>query len=245
MFDEQEHAGSDTLAGTLSWPERYRELAAQAQDPRLKAFYEAGCVAPETPMKDVPFVAVDFETTGLDPDKHSIVSIGVVPFTLGRVQLGGSRHWLVKPQLPLHQTSITIHGITHTDIDKAPDLEEVLDEVLECLAGRIPVVHYRSIERPFLNMALKWRIGEEICFPVMDTMAIEAHLHPNRKLTWWQKLKGQKPVSIRLADSRLRYGLPHYPPHNALVDALASAELLMAQIQHHFSPETPIRDLWL
>ena len=245
MSDEQEHAGSDVLTETLSWPERYRELAEKAKDPRLKTFYEAGCVAPETPMKDVPFVAVDFETTGLDPDKHSIVSIGVVPFTLGRVQLGGSRHWLVKPQLPLHQTSITIHGITHADIDKAPDLEEVLDEVLESLAGRIPVVHYRSIERPFLNVALKWRIGEEIRFPVMDTMAIEAHLHPNRKPTWWQKLKGQQPVSIRLADSRLRYGLPHYPPHNALVDALASAELLMAQIQHHFSPETPIRDLWL
>lgn len=79
----------------------------------------------------------------------------------------------------------------------------------------------------------------------MDTMAIEAYLHPNRKRSWWQKLKGQQPISIRLADSRRRYGLPHYPPHNALVDALASAELLMAQVQHHFSPETPIGDLWL
>ncbi|NMT62987.1 3'-5' exonuclease [Marinobacter orientalis] len=229
----------------LSWPERFRELATQARDERLKSFYEAGCVGPETPMKDVAFVGLDFETTGLDPNKHSIVSIGVVPFTLDRVQLGGARHWLVKPQLPLHQTSITIHGITHTDIDKAPDLDDVLGEVLGSLAGRIPVVHYRSIERPFLNVALKWRIGQEIEFPVIDTMAIEAHLHPDRQPNWWQKLRGQQPVSIRLTDSRLRYGLPHYPPHNALVDALASAELLMAQIQHHFSPETRIGDLWL
>jgi DNA polymerase-3 subunit epsilon len=30
-----------------------------------------------------------------------------------------------------------------------------------------------------------------------------------------------------------------------LVDALASAELLMAQVRHHFSPETPVGDLWL
>ncbi|MCZ4284449.1 MULTISPECIES: 3'-5' exonuclease [Marinobacter] len=237
--------GKTAQIDTLSWPEQYRELATQTKDPRLKTFYGAGCVAPETPLSDVPFVAVDFETTGLDPDSHSIVSIGVVPFTLDRVQLGGSRHWLVKPQLPLHQTSITIHGITHADIDKAPDLADVLDEFLESMAGRVPVVHYRNIERPFLNMALKWRIGEDIRFPVMDTMAIEAYLHPNRKRSWWQKLKGQQPISIRLADSRRRYGLPHYPPHNALVDALASAELLMAQVQHHFSPETPIGDLWL
>lgn len=245
MSGDKEPLTTAPQPDTLPWPDRFQALARQAGDKRLKAFYEAGCVAPETPMKEVPFVAVDFETTGLDPNKHSIVSIGVVPFSLDRVHLGGARHWLVKPQLPLHQTSITVHGITHTDIDKAPDLVEVLDEILASLAGRIPVVHYRSIERPFLNVALKWRIGEEIRFPVIDTMAIEAHLHPNRQPTWWQKLKGQQPVSIRLADSRLRYGLPHYPPHNALVDALASAELLMAQVQYHFSPETPIGDLWL
>lgn len=245
MSDQRQTAAGDSPVENFPWPERFRELATQASDKRLKAFYEAGCVAAETPLKEVPFVGLDFETTGLDPKKHSIVSIGLVPFTIDRVQLGGSRHWLVKPELPLHQTSIMIHGITHSDIDKAPDLSGVLDEVLEGLAGRIPVVHYRRIERSFLNVALKWRLGEEIRFPVIDTMAIESYLHPHRHPNWWQRLRGKQPVSIRLPDSRLRYGLPHYPPHNALVDALASAELLMAQVQHHFSPETPVGDLWL
>lgn len=245
MSDDQQPETPETPEQTLSWPDLYRQLTTDAKDQRLRDFYAAGCVAPDTPVEKVPFVAVDFETTGLDPDQHSIVSVGLVPFTLDRIQLGGARHWLVKPQLPLHQTSVTVHGITHTDIDKAPDLEEVLGDILSCLAGRIPVVHYRNIERPFLNVALKWRIREGLQFPVVDTMAIEAHLHPDRQPSWWQKLKGQQPVSIRLADSRTRYRLPHYQPHNALIDALASAELLIAQIQHHFSPETPIGDLWL
>ena len=48
-----------------------------------------------------------------------------------------------------------------------------------------------------------------------------------------------------MGDSRLRYHLPHYPGHNALIDAIATAELLQAQIQHHFSPDTPVSDLWL
>jgi len=230
---------------TLPWPERFEALAGTAKDERLRRFYQAGCVSADTPMKDVPMVAVDFETTGLDPNQHSIVSIGLVPFDLNRVQLSGSRHWLVKPHLPLHQTSIEIHGITHTDIDKAPDLNDVLDDILHCLKGRIPVVHYRTIERPFLNVAMNWRTGEGIEFPLLDTMAIEAHLHPDRQLSFWQKLRRQQPTSIRLADSRTRYGLPHYQPHNALVDALASAELLMAQVSHHFTPETPVGDLWL
>lgn len=229
----------------LPWPEQYRALAGQSRSPLLKAFYETGCVPAATPLKDVAMVAVDFETTGLDANQHSIVSIGLVPFSIEGIQLAEARHWIVRPRLPLHQTSITVHGITHSDIDKAPDLEEILEELFACLNGRIPVVHYRSIERPFLDVALRWRLGEGIRFPVLDTMAIEAHLHPDRNPSRWQRLMGKKPVSIRLADSRQRYGLPHYAAHNALIDAIATAELLQAQIWHHFSPETAVGDLWL
>ena len=245
MPEEINKPNEENGTTTLPWPERFKALAMSAKDERLKDFYDAGCVSVDTPIKDVPMVAVDFETTGLDPNQHSIVSIGVVPFTLDRIQVSGARHWLVKPPLPLHQTSITVHGITHTDIDQAPDLNDVLGEILTSLRGRIPVVHYRAIERPFMNVAVNWRTGEGITFPLLDTMAIEGHLYPNRRPTLWKKLKGEKPVSIRLADSRTRYGLPHYSSHNALVDALATAELLMAQIRHHFTPETPVGDLWL
>ncbi|WP_372964845.1 3'-5' exonuclease [Marinobacter sp.] len=228
-----------------NWPENYRKQAQTARDPRIQAFYEAGCPSPDTPMRDVPMVALDFETTGLDVSQHSIVSIGLVPFTLDGIQLGKAWHQIVRPKLPLHQKSITIHGITHAEIDDAPDLEDVLDTLFERLTGRIPVVHYRNIERPFLNAALQWRLNEVVRFPVIDTMAIEAHLHPNRRPTRWQQLVGKKPISIRLADSRIRYGLPHYAGHNALIDAIATAELLQAQIAYHFSPDTPIGDLWV
>ncbi|SFR80429.1 DNA polymerase-3 subunit epsilon [Marinobacter daqiaonensis] len=228
-----------------NWPERMARLAEEARYPGLRQFYEAGCVSPATPLSEVPMVALDFETTGLDPNQHSIVSIGLVPFTLGRIQLPGARHWIVRPVLPLEQTSVVIHGITHSDIQEAPDLADILDELLPALAGRVVVVHYRAIERPFFERALQWRLKEGIDFPVLDTMAIEAHLHPDRNPTRWQRWRGKKPVSIRLADSRQRYHLPHYPGHNALIDAIATAELLQAQIWHHFGPETPVDDLWL
>src|SRR5690554_3952580 len=202
-----------------NWPENYRKAAEQAKDARIRAFYHAGCPDSSTPIREVPLVALDFETTGLDVDKHSIVSIGLLPFT--------------------------IHGIPHSEIEHAPDLGEVLDPLFQHLTGRIPVVHYRNIERPFLNTALQWRLQEQLRFPVIDTMAIEAHLHPKRNPSRWQQLMGKQPISIRLADSRTRYGLPHYTGHNALIDAIATAELFQAQILHHFSPDTQIGDLWV
>ncbi|ADU65415.1 3'-5' exonuclease [Desulfurispirillum indicum] len=226
------------------WPTRLRALAAKARDQRLQAFYGAGVVDGDTPISQVPLLALDFETTGFDPKRHGIVSIGLVPMSLQRIRCAEARHWIVKPRVQLESQSIVVHGITHSDVATAPDLARILDELLEAMAGHVMVVHHRGIERSFLDAALKARIGEGIQFPVIDTMELEARLHRQKPPGLLARLLGRKPVSIRLAASRARCNLPHYRPHHALTDALATAELLQAQIAHHFSPETPIQELW-
>ncbi|OIN07657.1 3'-5' exonuclease [Oceanisphaera psychrotolerans] len=227
------------------WPSLFGELARHARDYRLERFYRAGAVNADTPLSEVPFVAMDFETTGLNLKKDAIVSIGLVPFDLQRIRCRESRHWILNPHKPMAEESVVIHGITHSEVKSAPDLLLVLDDLLAALAGRVVVVHHRTIERGFLDRALKARLNEGIVFPVVDTMELEARLHRHKPLGLWARLRGRKPVSIRLADSRSRYHLPFYHPHHAQTDALATAELLQAQIAHHFSPDTPIGDLWV
>lgn len=240
------HEGARTPSGGLPWPERFAALAEHARDTRLRAFYSAGTVDPGTPLSDVPLMAMDVETTGLDPVKDGIVSIGLVPMSLERIRSSASRHWILKPRVPLGAESVTIHGITDSQVRSAPDLDAVLEEVLTVMAGHVMVVHCRDIERQFLNGALRPRIGEAIEFPVIDTMELEARLHRNQPRGWLNWALGRHPpqASIRLVDSRRRYNLPRYQPHHALTDALASAELLQAQVAHRFSPETPVGDLW-
>lgn len=234
-------------AATVSdWRKRFEALSQTARDARLQAFYAAGMVDGETPLSAVPLMALDVETTGLDPVKDGIVSIGLVPMSLERIRASASRHWVLKPRVPLGEESVTIHGITDSQVMAAPDLKQVLAEVLQAMAGHVLVVHCADIERQFLNGALRPRIGEDIAFPVIDTMALEARLYRNQPRGWldWALGRHPAPVSIRLADSRLRYNLPRYRPHHALTDALASAELLQAQVAHRFSPDTPVRELW-
>jgi len=227
------------------WPRRFSMLARTARDPRLKAFYAHGMPSGDQPLRDVPMAALDVETTGLDISRDEIVSIGVVPMTLARIQASASRYWVIRPRAELRPESVTLHAITHSQVEAAPDLGAVLDEVLQALAGRIIVVHCRAIERGFLNAALAARIGEGIEFPVIDTMELEARLH-RRPRSLLARLLGRssRQVSIRLAASRARYQLPRYRAHHALTDALAAAELLQAQVAHRFSPETPLRKLW-
>ena len=227
------------------WPVRFAELAAAARDPRLQAFYAAGTLAGDTALKDVPMVAIDVETTGLDPARDEIVSIGVVPMDTACIRSSASRYWVVRPRAELHPESVAIHAITHAQIAAAPDFGVIVDELLPTLAGRVVVVHCREIERRFLDVALKARLGEGIEFPVIDTMELEARLHRRPPPGFFARLFARKPapVSIRLADSRERYGLPRYRAHHALTDALATAELLQAQVAQRFAPETPLREL--
>ena len=226
------------------WPQLFHTLAASSRDERLRTYYGNGCVSADTPLAEAPLVALDVETTGLDPHQHAIVSLGLVPMDLQRIRCSEARYWVVKPTSELVDQSIAFHHITHSDIRHAPRLASVLEELLEALAGKVVVVHYRNIERLFLDQALRQHLGEGLGFPVIDTMELEARLYPKRRSGWLDRLLGRQPVSIRLADSRLRYGLPLYQAHHALTDALATAELLQAQIATHYTAQTPVGAVW-
>jgi len=226
------------------WANRFELLAKSSKYPALKAFYQAGVAAASTPISDVPMVALDFETTGLDSNRDSIVSIGLVDMTLTRIRCADARHWIVKPETKLHHRSVVVHGITHSAVADAPDFSTVVDELLFRLQGKIVIVHHSPIERGFLNVALKRLIHEGIEFPVIDTMALEARFSRKINHSLSRSLKGRQKTSIRLTDSRTRYHLPYYRQHNALTDALACAELLQAQCATHLMPDTPLNTIW-
>lgn len=230
---------------SVDWPGKFKRQLESVQNADLKAFYQQGIVPPDTPLEEVTFLAMDFETTGLNSAQDDIITIGTVPFTLNRVLLNQAKHWTVRPRKQLEENSVIIHGITHSDVLDAPDLSDVFGDILREMSGKIMVVHYQRIEREFFNRALLTRINEGIEFPVVDTMQIESLLQQKAKGGIFNKLRGRKPESVRLGASRTRYGLPQYTPHHALTDAIATAELLQAQIAHHYERTTPISQFWL
>lgn len=226
------------------WPNYFQQQAARCNDEALRRFYAAGLPDTGTPLADTRFMALDFETTGMDSARHAIVSIGMVPFTLARIRPPAGRYWVVRPERPLDSASVVLHGITHAQVLAALPLTAVLDEVLAALAGHVPVVHYRQIERPFLDAACLQARGEHCLFPIIDTMEIEARHTRQGPLARLRRLLGLGQESIRLASSRARYGLPAYGAHHAKLDALATAELLLAQVTRHYGPATPVGSLW-
>jgi DNA polymerase-3 subunit epsilon len=235
---------ADPPCGAVDWPSRFRDLEKKAADPCIKAFYQAGGVPGDTPIKQVPFLALDMETTGLNPQTDAIVSVGFIPLFFDRIVCRGARYWVVRPDQDRPDIQTVIHGITHSRMDACPRFDAILPLLIEAMAGRVVVAHYSRIERRFLNRAVSDLTGEGLAFPVVDTMELESRKHPVFRPNLIQRWMGEKnSPSLRLAHARERYNLPSYRPHHALTDALAAAELFLAQVRDQFTPDTPISEL--
>lgn len=187
----------------------------------LKEFYETPRPQPNDLLADLPLLAVDVETTGLDPAQHRILSIGWVPINGGEIDLSGVGYVLVNTQGARSVgDSATIHGLTDEQIATGLHPHEAVASVLSALAGRVMLAHYAAIEQQFLSAACRRHFGSGLSVPVVDTLELEKR-HMQRMATY------PRGEDLRLPRVRQRYGLPEYSSHNALSDALACAELYL------------------
>lgn len=228
------------LPAFKDWPERFAEHAKKAPAGPLKDFFQSAPPASDCPLRDVPMIAVDLETTGLNPDRDSIVSIGMITMDIERISCRDARHWIFKPDRALTGSSVPIHEITHSVVQRSPGLETRFGDILAALAGKVVVVHFAPIERRFLAEAARRIYGYPLSFPIIDTMDLEKR-HYRTGLRWLFP----KADSLRLDACRARLHLPRYKAHHALTDALATAELLLAQVAHRYEPADPVSWFWI
>lgn len=197
-------------------------LAARCPPGPLKDYYRTDTPTEDTPWTRAGFVAVDLETTGLDPEVDEIVSIGLVPILGGRAVAAGALRRLVRPTRPVGDRAAAVHGLLDDVLASAQPLAEVMPEVLAALTGRLPVAHHAKVEREFLSRACQRLYGHPLEVPYLDTLELERRLLARAGTPLAEGM-------LRLDACRQRHGLPRYRPHDALTDALACAELFLVQ----------------
>jgi DNA polymerase-3 subunit epsilon len=171
--------------------------------------------------KSAGIVALDFETTGLDPARDQILSIGSVEVSRGAVIFGSARQQFIRSETSIPQSSAVIHGITDDAASAGQPLGEILPLLLARLGGKVLLVHYRRVELGFLDAACRSLYGSPFLIPVIDTFDLA-----QRVLR--QRLYGGQARQLRLFNLRDAYGLPRYSAHDALYDAITTAELFLA-----------------
>lgn len=216
---------------------RRRRLARTVPEGPLRHYYAVPFPAGRASWREIEYVALDLETTGTDPRVEEIVSIGWVVLRGPAIDLSTATRRLVRPSKPMPERSAVIHAITDDEAGRGEAVCAVLAELLDVLAGRVLVAHYAATERDFVDAACRRCFGAGLVVPTVDTL----QLARRRQLR-----RGEVPArgDLRLAALRGSYNLPTYTSHDALVDALAAAELFVAQAETMSDPAAaPLEDL--
>ena len=179
-----------------------------------------------TDYRQVEYLAADLEMTGLNSSSDHILSIGFVPIVEQKVVVSGAKHIYINSDLGVGQSAV-IHGIHDRDIEEATPLSEAMALLLEALQGKVLLLHCAQLDLAFLQQACKGIYHSSLLVPVVDTMVLE-----DQRMHRMGLERGSE--SIRLGDCRKRYNLPDYSAHNALIDAVATAELFLAQMRYRF-----------
>ncbi|MCB2077344.1 MAG: hypothetical protein KDE55_06545 [Novosphingobium sp.] len=210
------------------------ERAARAAPPGpLRDFYEAGMPSFATPLGGLEMVAIDLETDGLDFPASAILEAGIVTLGTGGVRADTAMRLRFRPDKALSPSSVVIHRITDDELAAALPEAEALALLLPQLAGKPLVAHFADIEAGFLDAACRRVFNAPFVAPFVCTMQLE-----NR---WFPRTRAAD--GLRLGKLRAGYRLPAYRAHDGLTDALACAELLMAQVVHRGSEGLTIGDL--
>ena len=209
------------MPSLLDWRRRWH--LRRAPPGPLRDYLKHPFAQPRTDYRHQEYLAIDLETTGLDSRRDLILSVGYVIVRGISIDLSTACHRVVRIDRSIPEASAVIHQITDDQSALGGELVDVLTELLPVLAGRVMIAHHASIEQGFLSHACKRLWGRELFTPrVIDTQVL-AHRTFERRQTPF------KASDLRLHSLGSRYNLPRYGAHNALSDALAAAELFLAQ----------------
>lgn len=160
-------------------------------------------------------VSIDTETTGRDPNVDRIIEIACVIWENGRIV--DRRSWLVNPGIPIPQEAFDVHGIADDEVRDKPPFAAIVPELIEALAGSIPVAYNAEFDRDFLLAELARAALPAAAPPPAVRKGIE-WIDP---LVWARELhRDEKSKSLGEVCERL--GIALEQAHRAVHDAEAA-----------------------
>ncbi|WNJ97308.1 exonuclease domain-containing protein [Vibrio ruber] len=202
----------------------------------LQAYLSHPLPHPDTPLGELRFLALDFETTGLVPAHDQILSVGMVDLTLEAIDIAGHEELLINHGQFVKPETARINGLTPHVLAQGIALADGMNRLLERAQGKILLAHHHQIEKCFIATFLRQRYQLKslpACF--VDTLDLE------KRFSYAGKSKHHH--SYQLNDLRRYYHLPDYSTHSAASDALACGELFLVQVKKLNLQQAPIRQL--
>ncbi len=167
----------------------------------------------DTPLERVTFVAVDVETTGLDPRRDAIVEIGAVRIQGGRLLDEFATLVYIDRTIPFQAQQV--HGISNAMLVGQPRTRDAMQLFLGFSGDGALVEHsLRAFDVAFLERASDSKLPE----PYVNTCTLSRKLFPHLP-------------SHSLEACCKRFRIANDQKHRALSDARATGELLLRLLE--------------
>jgi len=177
------------------------------------------------------YVAVDLETTGLNPKTDKIMEIGAIKVVDG--QVAEEFHTMVHPRRQLEEEIVELTGIGDEMLRDAPGIEEIIGQVVAFCDGFPLLGHRIMFDYSFLKRAAV-NAGLEFEKEGVDTLELCRKFMPEEERK-------------NLGAACRYYQVETGTAHRALSDAQAASGLYQELMRHHgkdrpeaFEPKTLI-----
>jgi len=190
----------------------------------LRRWRSSVVTRPWAPCAFAEWTVLDTETSGLDVRHHTLLSIGAVRVRETRVVMSESFYREIRPEHASDRANVLVHGIGHGAQLSGEDPARALAAFMAFAGGRPLVAYNAPFDRVMIETAVERHLGLRWRPTWIDTADLVKSMFP-----------GEATELKTLDDWMERFGIVHYERHNALADALCTAQLfqiLLARASH-------------
>lgn len=179
-----------------------------------------------TPAEKIRFVVLDTETTGLDPQKDAIVTIGAVAVQDNAICLDDQYEALLR--FRYNTSAVVVHGITREVAEQeGVDEVEALRDFLKYLEDGVIVGHHIGFDVEILKHHCQQRFGIELQNRWLDTMELTLHLEDSGAFGPPPDEGAPQGRDFSLDGLGQRFGILPHDRHTASGDAFITAQIFL------------------
>ena len=165
------------------------------------------------------YVCFDCETTGLDPKKDDIISIGAVIIKNNTIVASKKFVKFIKPKTKLQVEAIKVHHIRECDLQDAEDINKVIKEFLEFIGSRTLVGYFLEFDIAMINKYLKPTLGIKLPNRALEVSAIYYDYKIERI--------PQGNIDLRFNTIMNELKIPNLGKHDAYNDAIMTSMIFL------------------
>lgn len=182
-------------------------------DPRFRFMWDAA------PANE--WVALDCETTGLNVRTDDIIAIGAVRIRGNRIMTSERLELLVRPEKRrLSADSVRVHRLREQDVAHGISADDAMMQLMRFIGSRPLVGYYLEFDLAMINRVLFPMLGMGLPQPRIEVSALY-YDYKFRQLP--QHAQDSGAIDLRFDTLMKDLGLPLWPAHDALNDAIMAA----------------------